>query len=1018
MQREKAFVITLAVLFMSGLSIGQIFPNQMAAPFAGQDMRLTGKELISYQLGSGEHTLVFTEGFSALVGSNRLASSKAVVWIKTTTSQYRGEVYTDYQATIYLEGDISFDKTGVAAGIHQTRLEGGQAMVVKFDVSGEVYVTAENRQISDPHTMELYRTALGYARSIDTGPKFVVQPGAVVPDYPAEKTPRHIIAAPGVPTQEKPKEPGLIQRIFEPQEPVVPEQIVQKEPQFTYPVVFAPAGQDPLKIDSAPSQEGLNVATIRQRFYVSQRQDDRGRLLELQADNAVIYYSGSEQREETTASDLDDLLARASVRAIYLSGDVIMSEGQRIIRADEIYYDFHNKRAIAINAVMRNFDSDRGIPIYVRAEKLRQLSENKFAADNISITTSEFYLPQLSINAASIVITDTTTIDEQLGKLSKTSYDAEMRNIALKYYDSTIFLWPGMRGNLERPDIPIQSAHLGYDNTYGMSIETRWYLNRILGLKESPGTNSSLMLDYFSKRGMGAGFEIDYKRQDHFGRMLGYIMHDHGKDKLGRYDLRRNLEPPRKLRGRFSWEHRQFLPDNWQLTAGIDYSSDEHFVEQFFRNEYNLRRRETYIHLKQSRDNWALSILGKGRINDFEDTLEELPTVEFHWTGQSLLDDKLTLYSSTQAGHLRQRIGNEHIIAMNEHDFAFISHRSEIDWPIWLKPFKVVPYVAGWYGYDDRSGFARSLVDGTNAGPAGDNQVWIAEAGIRIATQIWNVYPNVESRLWDVHQIRHIIEPHFTAAIFEESDLNVRQHDVMNFGVSQRWQTKRGPDDDKRTVDWMRLDIDATFVKNPEGVTAGSPAPSRFLWNRPAAPLRMFAAPEIFHGDLEPVLHRYETFGPSRDYFGLDYIWRVSDTTALLSDINYDIQSGVVQQANIGFSRLVWPNLSYYVGTRYLRRVQVLGEKGSNAFTFAATYELDPRYTLVFGQQYDFDYGSNIRSDISLIRRYHRVYVGFTFSADHSIDRQSIVLSVWPQGIPEMAMGHKRLSKVGPIEGY
>ncbi|MFA7486131.1 MAG: hypothetical protein WCZ89_08910, partial [Phycisphaerae bacterium] len=134
MQREKAFVITLAVLFMSGLSIGQIFPNQMAAPFAGQDMRLTGKELISYQLGSGEHTLVFTEGFSALVGSNRLASSKAVVWIKTTTSQYRGEVYTDYQATIYLEGDISFDKTGVAAGIHQTRLEGGQAMVVKFDV--------------------------------------------------------------------------------------------------------------------------------------------------------------------------------------------------------------------------------------------------------------------------------------------------------------------------------------------------------------------------------------------------------------------------------------------------------------------------------------------------------------------------------------------------------------------------------------------------------------------------------------------------------------------------------------------------------------------------------------------------------------------------------------------------------------------------------------------------------------------------------------------------------------------
>ncbi len=96
-----------------------------------------------------------------------------------------------------------------------------------------------------------------------------------------------------------------------------------------------------------------------------------------------------------------------------------------------------------------------------------------------------------------------------------------------------------------------------------------------------------------------------------------------------------------------------------------------------------------------------------------------------------------------------------------------------------------------------------------------------------------------------------------------------------------------------------------------------------------------------------------------------------------------------------------------------MRRIEVLDEKGSDAFTFAATYVLDPRYTLVYSAQYDFDYGASIRSDITLIRRYHRVYCGITYSADESLDRHSIVFSIWPQGIPELAIGPRRYAGPG-----
>jgi hypothetical protein len=190
-------------------------------------------------------------------------------------------------------------------------------------------------------------------------------------------------------------------------------------------------------------------------------------------------------------------------------------------------------------------------------------------------------------------------------------------------------------------------------------------------------------------------------------------------------------------------------------------------------------------------------------------------------------------------------------------------------------------------------------------------------------------------------------------------------------------------------------------------------------------PLRVLSAPEFFNDDLTtaaPTLLRVEKWGPRRNYFGADYIWRLSDTAAVLSDMYYDMQSGVVQQYNIGFSRLVWPNLSYYVGSRYLRRVEIDVdgdvEKGSNAFTFAATYVLDPRYTVVFSQMFDFDYGANVRSDVTVIRRYHRMYCSLTFSADESLDRQSVIFSIWPQGVPEMALGSRRYVGVGSPVGY
>ncbi len=164
--------------------------------------------------------------------------------------------------------------------------------------------------------------------------------------------------------------------------------------------------------------------------------------------------------------------------------------------------------------------------------------------------------------------------------------------------------------------------------------------------------------------------------------------------------------------------------------------------------------------------------------------------------------------------------------------------------------------------------------------------------------------------------------------------------------------------------------------------------------------------------------------GVRRDYIGADYSWRISDTTALLSDIYYDLDSGSVQQFNIGFSRMRWPDLSYYVGSRYLKQVIITDpvsgaklQEGSNAFVFAITYVLDPRYTVVFSQQIDFDYDATVQSEISLIRHYHRMYWGLTYRADESLGTSGIILSMWPQGASDLSVGPRRYMNLGDSAG-
>ena len=201
-------------------------------------------------------------------------------------------------------------------------------------------------------------------------------------------------------------------------------------------------------VSSAETPDGDLVQVATQGVYLSLEGGPKAPLLEIIADNAVIFpkrgvneslleLTGEDQPQKAveagepageqpvspqqpdkqqTATTPPETAAvtpsmsgvARSVRGVYLEGDVLLSLGDRYIRAARLYYDFELKRAVILDAVLRAEIPERGIPLYVRADEIRQLSEGEFSAQNARVSTSEFYTPHYHVGTERVYLRDRT----------------------------------------------------------------------------------------------------------------------------------------------------------------------------------------------------------------------------------------------------------------------------------------------------------------------------------------------------------------------------------------------------------------------------------------------------------------------------------------------------------------------------------------------------------------------------------------------------------------------------------
>jgi len=1033
-QLIACFILTVTLLILPCWAY-----DDQDLPLETANVRINSDFAQTFLCPDGRNCVILQGNIKINSGRRLINSDNAVIWIGQLPEP--ASTLQTYRLNIFLQGNPrSLPKNEPTISPEDQP----QVLLLDFSTTGKIYLTAETRIQKPGFDQEIYQLASTLTSKFLKPQSYrplspTPQPPDVEPPTPAQQKPAPLKKpqpektkpapdSPAPKTTPQKTVPDTKQKLPQPTRPQekLPTQPPQKTKADSSSRPFQDVAQYPVHIPqlggtrliSHPQPDGTDIITYTGGFYAYQYRPDQQETLELRAQNAVVFYSQGKIQQLAAArqdpNQADAQILGQVVSGVYLEDDVVFEAGTNRITADKFYYDFARDQALVLDGTLRFVLPETQQPMYVRAEKIRRLNENRFVAENVQVSNDEFSLPHVWLGArsADVLQTDQPGIADQTA--SKKSYQLDLRDVTGNVSNLPIFYWPRITAaGQATTKAPVKALHASYNSDFGVSAESEWDMLSLMGLIQPPGLDATLKLDEFSKRGTAGGIDLDYTQQNYFGNLRTYLIGDRGQDDLGRFDSRDNIEPPHDTRGRARWQHRQFLPYDWQATFELGYLSDPFFLESWEEKEFDTDKpQETLVYFKQQRDNWAFDFLAKWQLNDFEYTQTQLPRAGFHLAGQDLFE-LFTYQHDSYVTRINERAGDRDVPGLNgslepwnlpgmldQEDFAFAQSRHELYLPLHIGGIHRSPTVIGTYVYDDANPADNSFVQGA--------------AGIRAATQLWHIDKNVRSELFDLDQIRHIVIPQ-VSAFWIDSDLTEERHpNVYNFAILQRWQTKRGPAGNKRSVDFLRFDSSVTLVR-PD-IEQGD-LPNKFFF---ATPEPQFDKMPLIYPDFSNLgLSRREQINQTlRDSVRGDWTWLISDTTAVIGDINYDMHKGNISQAGSALAVQRTPRTSYYIGNLFLNDADTFGDgnpprvRNSHFLTAGISYKLNRKYTLGFAHQYDIVRTTDTFNQAVIIRKFSHWYGALVLSHDSARNNLGLSFSVWPENYDKITIGSRRFTRL------
>ncbi len=794
--------------------------------------------------------------------------------------------------------------------------------------------------------------------------------------------------------------------------------------------------QQNIRMDPNP-ERGETTAQITGGFKlvvsgVQVRQPDGSMMdfgtVSLEADNAVAWWRGTEfglAGQSTPDRPLE----------LYLDGNIVFHQGNRVIYADRMYYNVSSEYGMVLDAeVLTPVPQYQGL-LRLKADVLRLQDRQNFAAYGAALTTSRLGVPRYWLQADEVSLTDTRdetdlSVYAPTDASRGTNMRAQARNNYVYLGGVPIFYWPTFGTRLQEPSFYLSGVKFKNDQIFGTQVYTEWNIYQALGIQGPEGTSLTGSVDYLSERGPAVGAHFDYQRPTWFfgapgtGFSDAWFINDQGLDVLG-LD-RKGLQPDKDLRGRILGRNRLFLSPNVELMAESGYISDRNFLEQYFEKEWDTEKDFTSgLRLRRYNGNRMFDVSGNARVNDFYTETESLPRFDHYWLGQDLFGERFTYNAVSSAGYLHQRPAEAPTDPIELAKYApqpwesdsegvVASTRQELSYPLALGAFDVVPYISG------EAAFYNEDVN------QDDETRLTGQAGLRSSLPFWRVYPNVENRLFDLRGIAHkvTLESDFFYAdsnkdlslfpLYDPLDDNSQEHFRRRFVFNTFGGTLPGQFDESNYAfrNGMQRWLTAGSRQVVDDLTQ-----ARFGVNQRWQTKRGLAGRErvvdLVTFDTDFIFYPQEerdNFGESIGAINYDFRYHVGDRLTLLSDGYFDVFSQGLKSVSAG-AQISRPGR----GDAYIGMLSLEGPISANILNGYTNYRLNDKWILTGGAAFDFGKTGSIGQNIALTRIGETALVRVGVNIDSGRDNVSFNFNIEPRFLPTVRLGSLGGELIPPV---
>ena len=921
--------------------------------------------------------LLLEDGVVVTLGSTRLEAKRAVVWIERLGGE-PGAAST-HQVFVYFDGVGSL-AADAGTSLRASRLSVDGVVMTGRPVRLAVDLAQQGRP-SDAFVREAERELTRYLRELALG-----SPVALEEVAPVEPGPETGLGTPG--RYPPPPAEGEWLRSA----PVVADagdELFAKDGTITF---------DPGQIALVAGDSGRSLL-LTDGVSVLYRDARSTRQLQMRAERAVVFLS------EGTVAELGQFRPE-DLEGIYLEGDVQVTDGQYTLRGPRVYYDVAHDRALIVDAVFWTYDQRLRMPLYVRAEALRQESAEQFLATKATVANTRFARPHMSIGA------QTVTVDRYTRRDGTTGNAVDARGLTARAGSVPFLYWPVWVGDPER--FPLRNFEMSSSSRTGPVWRTAWDVHTLLGLEAPEGLTSEFLFDYYNQRGFAVGTNTRWANEQMRGGVFGYLLFDdEGKDLT---PGGRRLDVMGETRSMLLAENRWRFNQAWSLTTELAYVSDPRLVQALFPEIADEGRElTTRARVERTDENSQLALEAKSSLNDFIAnnwllesrgySVDKLPEISYVRTLDDLLSEwspgLLTLNSEYRLGQLAMNFSDPEVQelgftprSLSEAAFGIdpaesiadalrarglredgvyrLDTRHEASMALDAGPVRVNPFMVGRVTAYDNDFEGYSPDEDDNA------RMWGA-AGVRFATTLQRVDNTIDSDFFDLHRVRHIIEPGVTVwhagstvdrvdlPVYDDAVESLAEGTMVRAGVDQTWQTKRGGPGRWRDVDVFKLR--AEYVWASDDADRESPI-GRWFEDRP---------------ELSSV----------GEFLDVEGLWQVSDPVGVTGRIVYDTEN-THQPAYSTFGVLV----DHGYGFRSSAGQRFVNALDSTVLYYNLQYQLTEKYRASFGANYDTTVDDFERISATITRSYPNLTVGLAYSYNKITNESSVGFVLSPRGLP------------------